>query len=152
MILKQLIRYTNADAIEATWVDENDVVIKCQAYSHHPEQMAMLRADLGADAAAHEALIAEIEATYAPPEPAPPYVPYVVTMRQARLALLSWGLLDDINQCINVRPSPQKEEALIEWEYSQEVQRHNGFVGILAPSLGLNEEQLDQLFILASSL
>ncbi len=51
MIVKQLIRYTNADALEATWVDENDVVIKCHAYSNHPEQMAMLRADLGADAA-----------------------------------------------------------------------------------------------------
>ena len=65
MTLKQLIRYTNADALEATWVDENDVVIKCQAYSHHPEQMAMLRADLGADAAQYESLIAEVEATYA---------------------------------------------------------------------------------------
>lgn len=150
MILKQIIKYENAPALEATWVDENDVVIKCHAYSN--AQMADLRAYLGADAAEHEALIAEIEATYVPPEPTPPYVPDVVTMRQARLALLSWGLLDDITQVINALPSPQKEEALIEWEYSQEVQRHNGFVGILAPSLGLNEEQLDQLFILASSL
>lgn len=72
MILKQLIKYANAPAIEATWVDENDVVIKCHAYSNHPEQMDMLRADLGADAAEHEALIAEIEATYVPPEPPTP--------------------------------------------------------------------------------
>ena len=71
MILKQLIRYENAPALEATWVDENDVVIKCQAYSNHPEQMAMLRADLGADAAQYESLIAEVEATYVPPEPIP---------------------------------------------------------------------------------
>lgn len=69
MILKQIIRYTNAPALEATWVDENGVVIKCQAYSNG--QMDMLRADLGADAAEHEALIAEVEATYVPPEPAP---------------------------------------------------------------------------------
>ena len=69
MILKQVIRYENAPALEATWVDENDVVIKCQAYSHHPEQMAMLRADLGADTAQYESLIAEVEATYVPPEP-----------------------------------------------------------------------------------
>lgn len=61
MILKQLIRYTNADALEATWIDKDDVVIKCHAYSNG--QMDMLRADLGADAAVHEALIAEIEAT-----------------------------------------------------------------------------------------
>lgn len=71
MILKQLIKYDNAPALEATWVDENDAVIKCQAYSNHPEQMAMLRADLGADAAQYESLIAEVEVTYVPPAPAP---------------------------------------------------------------------------------
>ena len=69
MILKQLIKYDNAPAIEATWIDENDVVIKCHAYSNHPEQMDMLRADLGADAAQYEDMIAEIEATYVSPEP-----------------------------------------------------------------------------------
>lgn len=71
MILKQVIRYTNAPSLEATWVDESDVVIKCQAYSNHPEQMTMLRADLGADAAQYEEMIAEVEATYVPPVPAP---------------------------------------------------------------------------------
>ena len=106
MILKQVIRYTNAHAIEATWVerhqlpdvevpaspalygeDGNEVqaaveahtkpgevietVLKCHAYSNHPEQMAMLRADLGADAAQYEDMIAEVEATYVPPEPVP---------------------------------------------------------------------------------
>ena len=70
MILKQLIQYDNAPAIEATWVDENNVVIKCHAYSNG--QMDMLRADLGADAAEHESLISEIEATYEPPEPLQP--------------------------------------------------------------------------------
>ena len=150
MILKQLIRYTNADALEATWVDENDVVIKCHAYSNG--QMDMLRADLGADAAAHEALIAEIEATYVEPEPAPPYVPASVTMRQARLALLGAGLLDDVEAAIAALPSPQKEAARIEWEYSQEVQRHNGFVSVLSPMLGMTEEQTDALFIGAAQL
>ena len=69
MILKQVIKYENAPAVEATWVDENDVVIKCHAYSN--AQMDMLRADLGADAAQYEPLIAEVEATYVPPVPAP---------------------------------------------------------------------------------
>lgn len=90
MILKQLIRYENAPALEATWVEiitlpqqeiepgvvdmvlrKQELVVKCQAYSNHPEQMAMLRADLGADAAQYEGMIAEVEATYAPPEPEP---------------------------------------------------------------------------------
>ena len=150
MILKQLIRYTNADAIEATWVDENDVAIKCQAYSNG--QMNMLRADLGADAAAHEALIAEIEATYVPPEPEPPYVPASVTMRQARLALLGAGLLASVDAVINSLPSPQKEAARIEWEYASEVQRNSGLVPMMGVALGIDDATLDALFIGAAAL
>ena len=150
MILKQLIRYTNADTIEATWVDENDVVIKCQAYSNG--QMDMLRADLGADATAHEALIAEIEATYVPPEPVPPYVPASVTMRQARLALLGAGLLASVDAVINSLPSPQRKAARIEWEYASEVQRNSGLVPMLGVALGIDDATLDALFIGAAAL
>jgi hypothetical protein len=84
--------------------------------------------------------------------PPAPIVPGAVTMRQARLALLSAGLLSQVDVEIGALPSPQKEAAQIEWEYSQEVQRHNGFVALLAPSLGLTEAQLDQLFITAAGL
>ena len=69
MILKSLVRYENAAAIEATWVDEDGAVLRCHAYD--ATQMAELRADLGADAAAHEALIAQCEADYVPPPPIP---------------------------------------------------------------------------------
>lgn len=104
MIIKQIIKYENAPALEATWVrydqlpdvdvpaspalydkDGNEVqaavaahtrpgevietVLKCQAYSNHPDHMGMLRADLGADAAQYEDMIAEVEATYVPPAP-----------------------------------------------------------------------------------
>lgn len=150
MMLKQLIRYTNADALEATWVDKDDVVIKCHAYSN--SQMDMLRADLGTDAAEHEALIAEVEATYVPPEPEPPYVPSVVSMRQARLALLGAGFYDDVNAAIAGLPSPQKEAARIEWEYATEVQRSSGLVPMMGAALGLSESQLDSLFVTASTL
>ena len=90
--------------------------------------------------------------TLSAPPPEPPVVPSAVTMRQARLALLGAGLLDDIDAAINGLPSPQKEAARIEWEYSQEVQRHNGFVSVLAPMLGLTEAQTDALFIAAAGL
>lgn len=79
-------------------------------------------------------------------------VPYAVTMRQARLALLQAGLLDDIDAAINSLPSPSKEAARIEWEYSQEVQRDKPLVLALAPALGLDESQLDALFIAAAAL
>lgn len=87
----------------------------------------------------------------APPAP-PQQVPGAVTMRQARLALLGAGMLAQIDTAINALPSPQKEAAKIEWEYSQEVQRHNGFVSVLAPALGLTSAQLDALFLQASQL
>ena len=87
----------------------------------------------------------------APPE-APVPIPQSVTMRQARLALLGAGLLDDVEAAIAALPSPQKEAARIEWEYSQEVQRHNGFVSVLAPALGMTDEQTDALFVTAAVL
>lgn len=86
-----------------------------------------------------------------PPPPAP-VVPAAVTMRQARLALLGAGLLDDVDAAINAMPSPQKEAARIAWEYSQEVQRHNGVVAVLGPALGLTEAQIDTLFLAAEKL
>lgn len=82
----------------------------------------------------------------------PPTVPAVVTMRQARLALLGAGLLDGVEAAIDAMSSPQKDAARIEWEYSQEVQRHNGFVSVLAPMLGLTEAQTDALFVVAAGL
>lgn len=89
---------------------------------------------------------------FVPAPPAPPVVPPSVTMRQARLALLGAGLLDDIDAAINALPSPQKEAARIQWEYSQEVQRHHGLVASLAPILGLTEAQTDALFLVAGGL
>lgn len=90
--------------------------------------------------------------TFTPAPPPSPVVPAAVTMRQARLALLGAGLLDDVEAAIAALPSQQKEAARIEWEYSQEVQRHNGFVSVLAPALGMTDEQTDALFLAAAAL
>lgn len=79
-------------------------------------------------------------------------VPASVTMRQARLALFAAGRLGDVQTAIDALPEPQRTAAQIEWEYSNEVQRHNGFVSQLGPALGWNEEQLDALFVAAAAL
>lgn len=85
--------------------------------------------------------------------PAPPVgVPSVVTMRQARLALLGAGLLAQVDAAIDALPSPQKEAARIEWEYSQEVHRDRPFVALLGAAMGLSEQQLDDLFTVAATL
>src|SRR5574343_647212 len=79
-------------------------------------------------------------------------VPRAVTMRQARLALLGAGKLAAVDAAINSMAEPTKSAARIEWEYSGEVQRHNGFVAALGPALGLTEAQIDALFVAASKL
>lgn len=87
------------------------------------------------------------------PAPVPvTIVPNRVSMRQARLALLQAGLLDDVAAAIEAMQSPQKEAAQIEWEYSQEVHRDKALVLALAPALGLDAAALDQLFITAATL
>lgn len=86
------------------------------------------------------------------PPPPPSLVPAKITMRQARLVLFTAGLLNSVNTAINALPSPAKDKALIEWEYSNDVVRHNGFVSTLGPALGLTEEQIDALFIAGAAL
>ena len=81
-----------------------------------------------------------------------PLVPRAVTMRQARLALLGAGKLADVDAAINGMSEPTRSAARIEWEYSGEVQRHNGFVAALGPALGLTEAQIDALFTAAAKL
>lgn len=79
-------------------------------------------------------------------------IPQVVTMRQARLALLGAGLLPGVTTAINALPSPQKEAAQIEWEYAAVVQRSSGLVPAMGAALGMTETQLDDLFLLAATL
>lgn len=85
------------------------------------------------------------------PEPADvpePSIPTVVSMRQARLALLQSGLLGVVNQAITAGNEADK----IAWEYATEVQRSDTLVQNLASGLGLSEQDLDNLFLLASTL
>jgi hypothetical protein len=80
-------------------------------------------------------------------------VPVSVSPRQFRTALVLSGFsLSDIDSFIANLPSPQKELAKIAWEYSTEIHRDNDLLTQMAPMLGFTSEQLDQLFILASTL
>lgn len=82
------------------------------------------------------------------PIPPAPVIPTQVSMRQARLALLQNNLLDDVENAIaNGTRADQ-----ITWEYATEVNRSDALVQNLSVALGLSETDLDNLFILASSL
>ena len=101
-------------------------------------------ADLDFVQTAYPGLYREVSAPPAPPTP----VPHSVTMRQARLALLAAGLLDLVETAI----AGAGPAAKIEWDYATEVQRSAGLVPAMATALGLTDEQIDALFVTASTL
>ena len=73
-------------------------------------------------------------------------VPEVVTMRQARLALLGASLLAQVNTAVANMPGAEGDAARIEWEYAQEVRRDSPLVAALSAAFGWTSAQLDDLF------
>ena len=75
--------------------------------------------------------------------------PKVVTMRQARLALLQGGLLQTVTDAI---ANGTDEAMKVEWEYATEVKRDWDSLIALTTALGMTSQELDDLFMLASTL
>ena len=75
-------------------------------------------------------------------------VPQQVTMRQARLALLNAGLLDDVGVVI----AAAGKEAQLEWEYATVVDRNNPAVVAVQQQEALTDTQIDDLFREAAKL
>lgn len=86
-----------------------------------------------------------------PDKVVPGNVPVEVTMRQAKLALLQFGILQQVNTAIASMTGVQSEAARIEWEYATTVKRNAPLVTQIASAFGLTDEQLDNLFILAAT-
>lgn len=123
--------------------------IKCVSY--HPTQIDMLRADaaeLGTDLDEYEALLSDWVESYIPPAPEPVQVPQVITIRQAKLALLAAGLLDDVDAAV----AAADRATQIEWEYATEVHRDWPTIAAVSVAAGMTGEQVDALFIAASAL
>lgn len=91
-------------------------------------------------------------AVFTAPLPDPPAVPDAVDMAQARLALLQSGLLAQVDAAIAALPEPQLSAARIEWEFRPRVTRDSPLVQQLSLALGLSDQQVDALFVLAASL
>lgn len=80
-------------------------------------------------------------------------VPAKVTRRQARQALLLAGLLGNVQPAIDaIEDTTLRQLAQIEWDDSQEFERHRPLLIQLAGALGLDGEALDGLFIQAAGL
>lgn len=92
--------------------------------------------------------------TYFPSdEPPPNPIPQVVSMRQARLALLITGRLASVAAAIDgIQDEGQKQAAQIEWEYATEVRRDHWLINGLIPALGMTQSDLDDLFVAAAAL
>ena len=78
------------------------------------------------------------------------YVPDKVTIRQAKLALLDFGLLDEVDAILQSPNIPRKTK--IEWEYANEIERRWVDESGVMKFLGFEKEQLDELFLHASLL
>jgi len=89
-----------------------------------------------------------VNGVFVEPVTPPEFAPTVVSMRQARLALLQAGLLTTVDAAI----AAGSEADQITWEYATEVDRNSPLVVNLSASLGMTEQQLDDLFTLAASL
>lgn len=73
-------------------------------------------------------------------------VPQEVSMRQARLALLADGRLDDVETALAALPGDAGRAARIEWEYAGTVTRDSDLIISLGAQLGLTDQKIDDLF------
>lgn len=71
-----------------------------------------------------------------------------ISRAQAKLALLELGLLSTVNDFV---ASSGNEELKIEWEERLEFKRDNIVLVSLAKQLNISEEDLDDMFLLAST-
>lgn len=80
-------------------------------------------------------------------------VPESVTPSQIRVALIMSGIpLESVESAMEQLPDPQKSIAQTKWEYSTVVLRKDPLVDEIAPIIGLTSQQVDEIFVLASSL
>lgn len=94
-----------------------------------------------------------VDLPYVAPVADTPPVPAAVTMRQGRDALILAGLDDDVDAAIDAIPDAlTRKRARNAWENSNDFERHNGFISMLGPAIGLSDAEIDQLFITAATL
>ena len=79
-------------------------------------------------------------------------LPSTASARQIRLALLELGKLAEVQAFVEGLQEPMKTKVLIEWEYATEVKKNNPTIQELYKQMGWTEEQLDEVFVVASKI
>ena len=135
--LKQVIHYKDTNSVEATWIDENDQVIKCHSYAD--VQMKMFRedvAELGGNLSEYEELIALVESNIKPVEPEP--VPILsCSPWQIRKKLNKEGLRDAVEAYVASEQATQDEKDA--WEFATEFREDNPILANAALKLGITD-------------
>ena len=148
--LKQVIHYSDTNSVEATWVDEDGVVIKCHSYADC--QMQMFRedvAELGGNIADYEDLIAPVESNIKPVEPEPIPVPQEISKAQG-IAVMSQVPVGESNLWLAVKTYFDTEADEISRDLFKAVtvfNRQSPMLNSLKGLFGLDDAALDQLFI-----
>jgi hypothetical protein len=76
----------------------------------------------------------------------------IVSMRQAKLALMQAGRLGAVEAAINSLPETQRTEALINWTSATLIERNHPMVALIATAAGMSESDIDSLFSAAASI
>ena len=84
----------------------------------------------------------------------PDSIPQIVTMAQARKAMILYGVsIASVDAAIDgIADAQEKLLAQTDWEYSTTVRRDSDLVISLAPALNLTTDQVDAMFVLAHTL
>lgn len=142
-------QYSNADGTTID-VELNHPEYGWMPFTASPDDPEELGRDIYAAAIAGE--YGPVAPYVAPPPEPEPTIPQAVTRRQGRLALLSVGKLADVEAAIGAITDPaERMAAQIEYE-ADTWERSNAFLQSMWAQLGGTEEQLDDLFMLASTL
>lgn len=80
--------------------------------------------------------------------PAPVVVPASVTRAQVMIVLYEEGLLEKVEALVSSHPY---YPVRLWWENALNFERDNAYLAGIAADLGLSEEQVDALFITAST-
>lgn len=148
MILKNVVYFSDTNSVEATWVNSQGENVYCRSYAG--EQMDDLIVDLGSDAVTYASLIAEVRSKVEPYVPPPPVVPATVTRFQALAVLAAGGYLDTVRTYINTLDINNVQR--LAWENATDWERSSPTLNALAAMLGLDDTQVDDLFIAASNI
>ncbi|AEF91036.1 hypothetical protein DelCs14_4053 [Delftia sp. Cs1-4] len=146
--LPTVIRYDNAPAIEATWVDDGGNVVKCHVYGNM--QMEELRRDLGVYASQFEALIASVESTQEPPPP--PAIPEICTPAQGLVALYALrGITEDALHSVidSIQDTVLRYTTRVGFARASEWRRCSPSIVLMGELLNLSSADLDALFTFA---